>query len=286
MAENEQRNLHSLDNAAVPTVQLRSWTIPNAVVRKIAKTVCISGLIAVAGYCSQNFLTLRGVVDLNISRVNLGIACSAIAAALWITVARTSWRWFWRIVTFMIMLLTYFVIDWWAPKPEVIVSPRKVKFPAEPLQNFPFAVKNKTDDYVYAIQVAIKFQKDSPLTAYSFDVPFSTRKPPIEGSKFADIVGVQCIDVGGRPMAVFWIYRMAPGETRELSVTHRIASMVNADAVVATFSKIAISRMDDVAQFTQNFRVTEPMMCNGAYSYGLDPNTPPRKFTITVHRAK
>jgi hypothetical protein len=118
---------------------------------------------------------------------------------------------------------------------------------------------------------------------FSFDIPFP--KPVIEGSRLADIQGLRCTDRNQRAVVMFWISRMEPHSTREISITHNIDSPAVIDSNVMYFATKPQPRRGDLAQATGTFNFDEPLTCNGDILFQLaspiselihDPSPPQR----------
>jgi len=165
--------------------------------------------------------------------------------------------------------------------PGVTVGPRHAKYPASTHRaNFIYAVRNHLDDHVYSIEMKLRLYGAS-FQDFTFDIPEGSRKPASEGSKFADMEGVGCRDQDGNGIVLIWIYRMAPGSTREVSATHNDDVDTKVDATISYYTTEPLPRMDDVTQASGTIHADEKMTCNGGIGFWLDPNAPPRHFTFS-----
>ena len=92
----------------------------------VVKFAFITGLLGFSGWCFQNFLSLRGVVDVAASRVFLTLMCVGLLLAWWITAA--SFKRFVKIAISILIIGAIFGIDWWAPKQSRSPSDIKQRF--------------------------------------------------------------------------------------------------------------------------------------------------------------
>ncbi len=90
-------------------------------VRKAIRAVSSVGLVGFAGWLFQNFLQLRGVVNLEASRIVLGLmwlACFAVACIVTATLKR---KLLIRCASGIVLLIGVFWLDAWAPKPTKVL---------------------------------------------------------------------------------------------------------------------------------------------------------------------
>jgi hypothetical protein len=148
-------------------------------------------------------------------------------------------------------------------------------------ENRAFVIRNnKKESDVYSVQLKLRMSDGSFFDDFSFVIPVGSRKPIIDGSEIADIPAARCLDSKGRPLAIFWIYRMQPDSTREISVTHRTKSAATIDAKIS-FTNIPQPRMDDATKGQQDIHIDEKVTCNGLLSFWLDPTRPPRSIDVS-----
>lgn len=113
---------------SITPVNLWRWRVsPKTarVIRIAAATVPLGG----AAYWFQNFLQLRGIVNLTASRIDLGLVTLCVLVAAYLLTEGTRCTWTWRIVFSTIIISAAFGIDWWAPKPQIRIE---AKMPGEP----------------------------------------------------------------------------------------------------------------------------------------------------------
>jgi hypothetical protein len=166
--------------------------------------------------------------------------------------------------------------------PGITVNPKRTVFDGSmEHENRAYVIRNKTDTDVYSVQVKLRMSDGSFFDDFSFVIPAGSRKPIIEGSQIADILAVRCLDSKARPLAIFWIYRMAPDSEREIGVTHRTKSAATIDAEISSFTNTPQPRMDDAARGQQDIHIDEEMTCNGLISFWLDPTRPPRSIDVS-----
>jgi len=96
-------------------VRVWRWDVPVRAF-KTTRVVGVGGLIVLAGWLFQNFLQLRGVVNLLLSRVDLlliVLCLFAIACALTMGFRRKR---LWRIVALCLLIFSALAVDWILPK--------------------------------------------------------------------------------------------------------------------------------------------------------------------------
>jgi hypothetical protein len=98
-------------------VQIGPWAVSKAQAKRIFKISSSLGLLTFAGWLLQNFLQLRGVVDLVASRIDLAVMLVALLGVVWIATASLKRRGLIRILGVIILVLGVFGLDAWAPKP-------------------------------------------------------------------------------------------------------------------------------------------------------------------------
>ncbi|MGA7926867.1 MAG: hypothetical protein WCA20_12800, partial [Candidatus Sulfotelmatobacter sp.] len=154
----------------------------------------------------------------------------------------------------------------WRAYPRVTIIPDQVRFSSEPLENYIFTITNRTPDDAYATQ--LQFHLDSPDGKYgemSPQIPTGSRKPIVEGSPFSDIGGVLCHDSEGHPFLMMGIYRLTPGERRDISFTAKgFTDGTTLDAEVAFSTGVPQPRRDDPASVTDTFKIDRSLTCNKA----------------------
>jgi hypothetical protein len=110
----------------IAPVKLWWWYVSPKTARNIrlaAATVPIGG----AAYWFQNFLQLRGIVNLTASRIDLGLVTLCVLLAAYVLTEGIRFRWAWRIVFSVIILCAAFGLVWWAPKPQIhAASPQQL----------------------------------------------------------------------------------------------------------------------------------------------------------------
>jgi hypothetical protein len=155
----------------------------------------------------------------------------------------------------------------WLEDARVTIAPNQERFSSEPLENYIFTVTNGTRDDAYAVQ--LQFRLDSPDGKYgeiSTQVPAGSRKPIVENSQFSDIGGVLCHDSEGHPFLMMIIYRLTPGEKREVSFTSRgFTDGTTLEAEVSSFTKEPRPRRDDPTSIRDIFTVDHSLKCSNAF---------------------
>jgi hypothetical protein len=79
----------------------------------------VAPAIAVAGWLVQNFLQLRGVVNLTASRVDLAFIVLALFVAGFALTIGWRHKRIWRLAIFVFLAMGAFVVDHSVPKPQV-----------------------------------------------------------------------------------------------------------------------------------------------------------------------
>src|ERR1700723_2687349 len=75
--------------------------------------------IGVAGYFVQNFLQLRGIVNLLLSRIDLALVAGCVLIAGCALTIGVRKQLTWRIAIFITVVGAAFAIDWLSPKPPI-----------------------------------------------------------------------------------------------------------------------------------------------------------------------
>jgi hypothetical protein len=68
---------------------------------------------------------------------------------------------------------------------------------------------------------------------------------------------------------MFWIYRMEPGSTREINITHNSNSHAIIDSKVTYFTSKQVPRTADRTKATGTFHFDEQLTCNGEITFQL-----------------
>jgi hypothetical protein len=95
---------------------VHTWTIrlsPKQWV--VVKVGCVTGLLGFAGWCLQNFFQLRGVVDLAVSRIFLGLMAASFAV-VWFMISVRLWTSARIIIGIALPVAVIVGLDAWAPK--------------------------------------------------------------------------------------------------------------------------------------------------------------------------
>src|SRR5258706_11952083 len=102
------------------SLQLGRWSIPPRTVRVI-KYAFIAGILSWVGWSLQNFLSLRGVMNLLASRINLGFIWLGCFVVSWMLSVNVRRKILFRVSIAVVLLLVVCGLDWWAPKPNAPV---------------------------------------------------------------------------------------------------------------------------------------------------------------------
>lgn len=98
------------------SVQLLWWSVTPRTVKIVKVLTTIPGVV-LAGWLFQNFLTLRGVVDLVASRIDLAFLAVCLFAIGYAFTINTTYKAISRTVIGVVVLLVSLGLDRWAPKP-------------------------------------------------------------------------------------------------------------------------------------------------------------------------
>jgi predicted NAD-dependent protein-ADP-ribosyltransferase YbiA (DUF1768 family) len=79
---------------------------------------------------------------------------------------------------------------------------------------------------------------------------------------------------------VFWVYRVEAGGQREITVTHMKKSGASIDAAPSYYTRVPQPRFDDPTKAKAVFRADQPMSCDAALGFWLDPSRPPRRVGL------
>ena len=96
--------------SASPRVQLWRWSVAPATA-KVLKGVSAVGLLGIAGWLLQNFLQLRGVVNLLASRIDLAFLAICLLAVVWILTIGVRNATIIRIFLVLLVIVATFAID-------------------------------------------------------------------------------------------------------------------------------------------------------------------------------
>src|SRR5260370_26828967 len=102
------------------SLQLGRWSIPLRST-KVIKYAFIAGILSWVGWSLQNFLSLRGVMNLLASRINLGFIWLGCFVVSWMLTVNLRRRILFRASIAAILLLLVCGLDRWAPKPNAPV---------------------------------------------------------------------------------------------------------------------------------------------------------------------
>lgn len=127
----------------------------------------------------------------------------------------------------------YWLNDYTSP-PLFVIDPSKVvygKYPVfmpnepntfSPNETHTFSIKNNTDAFLYSINFNLRtdvgFVAPHGTPEWGFQIPLSSRKPIMQGSRIADMDVKSCVDKENHIVFSFWIARLAPSETREINL--------------------------------------------------------------------
>ena len=98
------------------SVRFWRWTVTAKQSKNIKIGVSIP-CFAIAGWLLQNFLQLRGVVDLRASRIDLAFFAAILFIQVFILTAGSRHTTLYRWIGGLVVVLAVFGLDWWAPKP-------------------------------------------------------------------------------------------------------------------------------------------------------------------------
>jgi hypothetical protein len=114
---------HQIDPEVLPpeqpqqkSLQLGRWSIPPRTVKAIKYTFIV-GILSWVGWSLQNFLSLRGIMNLLASRINLGFIWLGCFVVIWMLTVNVRRKALLRATLAVVLLLTVCGLDWWAPKP-------------------------------------------------------------------------------------------------------------------------------------------------------------------------
>jgi len=262
---------------------------------KLALAVLGSGLASVLGGAFSNYLQARGFVSVGAARIFLGI--SLLAGIVLIVVAVMAFAAKDRAVKIALGILVLLVFlggfETWA----IINGPKRIEAVTVDPQHFSFDGSLHKETYslfvrenagmeAYSVQVKMKFAQKSS-SDFTFDTP--SPKPIMEGSPLTDIQGLRCSDHSGHAVVMFWIYRMEPHSTREISITHNSDSTAAIDSNITYFTTKPVPRTGDRIHATGTFHFNEPLTCNGDIMFQLptppapadsSPRPPPQQVTF------
>ncbi len=122
-------------------------------------------------------------------------------------------------------------------------SPTNVRFANESAvgQTYSFRFTNRSDKDLFASQ--LKFRIHSRTLSGKdllINIPAASRKAYGEGvvgaRRFADIQGLLCHDSYQRPVFSIFVFHLTPHESREITITNRMAGSAKVGATTGSFS--------------------------------------------------
>lgn len=119
MADEGSNEIQRYEAAAKPAKRVSYTVALSPKQRTVAQLLCGASLASIAGWCFQNFLQLRGVVDLAASRIFLAMAAAAICVA-WL-IFTWSRRMFVKAVGVVFIVSMFIGVDRWVPKPKPVL---------------------------------------------------------------------------------------------------------------------------------------------------------------------
>jgi len=119
-------------------VQIWGWSVRRRTAIIIGRAATVTALLGLAGWLLQNFIQLRGVVNLLASRIDLGILGLCILLIVVILTAGGRHRVAWWIAEFVIVTGAAVAVDHFAPKPAILEPTTPVPlFAADVMQAMP-----------------------------------------------------------------------------------------------------------------------------------------------------
>jgi hypothetical protein len=169
--------------AAVSPVQIGRFSIP-VVVIQVVRWASVLVLLGWAGWSLQNFISLRGIVNLLASRINLLFFWLACFAAIWILTSSFRRKVSWRVLAAAVLSLCIFVLDWLAPKPAAakpavaVASAHPVPFITMKIHPaaFPVSVPSRTTLHILPLHPFQTFT-DSASQLHEYDNWCPTDRP-------------------------------------------------------------------------------------------------------------
>jgi hypothetical protein len=162
------------------------------------------------------------------------------AAAIWsgLAILNKRAKRLWSTVLCIILVIAVVRLYKWCC-PSVVIKPTRMVFAGVPLarnvsQTRDFRVRNPSDDDVYRVVVALQSLSPSiDITGFRVNIPESSQKliqAPF-GRSFGDVVSMG-LQSDGRRYLVMTIVHLAPGESRDFSITRLGPTEDNGDEKV------------------------------------------------------
>jgi hypothetical protein len=145
-----------------------------------------------------------------------------------------------RWIGLVIVVLTFCVVLGWyeiPPAPTITVSPSEVTF-QDQWRTYSFSITNGLDKSAY--EVVVKFAYGVPPEEFKMDAPSASSKPlgdGPDGHKVGDMTGLSCRTEQGTYATFLTIYRMGPGETREVNFTRLKPGAVRMQTRISFFTE-------------------------------------------------
>ena len=160
------------------SLQIGRWTIPPRTVKAI-KYAFIAGILSWVGWSLQNFLSLRGVMNLLASRINLGFIWLGCFVVGWMLTVNVRRKILFRASIAVVLLLVVWSLDLWAPKPNAPVHvSRMVPLMTMKLRPsaFPVSVPPRTTLHILPLHPFQTFT-DAASQLHEYDNECSTDHP-------------------------------------------------------------------------------------------------------------
>jgi hypothetical protein len=163
-----------------------------------------------------------------------------------------------RWIGLVVVVITVCVALGWyeiPPAPTVTVSPSEVTFQNQ-WRTYPFSITNGLDQSAY--EVVVKFAYGVPPEEFKMDTPPTSSKPLGDGPgghKVGDMTGMSCRTEQGTYATFLTIYRMSPGETREINFTRIKPGTVRMQTRISFFTEVPqdfVNALGGTAQRAQN----------------------------------
>jgi hypothetical protein len=149
---------------------------------------------------------------------------------------------------------------------KVTLSPPRVDFGSfASRETVTFSLRNRSDDDVYSALLKFRINSET-LSGNDFEVgiPPNSQKPISDqsGPRAGDIAGMKCRDQNGHPLIFLSIYRLTPGEFREVTLTRTKSGDAKVSAELSHYESTPQPVITESNRTGQPLVTDEPLWCD------------------------
>lgn len=186
-----------------------------------------------------------------------------------------------------------------APSPPVLTSvaivfpvsvvPKSLNFASEFIHdNYIFTISNDTDKDQYQVEVAFKIADSSmSFKDFSVEIPASSRKPIIDGSRILDISGLRGSDASGHSILLLSIHRLKPRDVREVSFTRNKPVPATVTAAYTYSTEAPQPRVAEPNKMMETYHLPgEPATFVSMMTFLANGTAEPKSVTVGIQKNK